>query len=406
MSKDYTGLNSKRSDQHKDLTNSRIQKDQEVIQKFTYWLQTHRPLAPRDTLQSLSTGVVGSSDIDCHQAVMKGKSAMKKMVGKYASQINLSRKDSVNNLEAAISTLHRSDEKTADANIFIKKIFRMLSATSGGSFTMSDVSRRNAFKYELSPFPMSIFNEKGFMRKNPKSNLDDAIIDASKEKSSLGDVSADLDVVSDGGFLLNWYVWPHSQTYRQIMNEYITFLESTYKSQFHSKRLYVVFDGYSNECIGVKSYERYRRQEKNIAADVDFNLDSMVSLNQKCFLSKVCNKRKFVDLLAEQLKNYIHVSVAKEDADTLIVRTALKIKKKSSRPMTVIGNDTDLFVLLIANMPSTTKSLLNKKLKRMRYFKFHCINNSNNIFCLPMPLAVVTQHLHFSVPAKKHFSII
>ncbi|XP_044004211.1 uncharacterized protein LOC122849544 [Aphidius gifuensis] len=118
---EYTGVNTRRSEQHKDSTRSRINIDQKDVEKFVFWLNTHQPFTPRQTLMSLSTGAIGTPNINCHLAVIMGKKAMKKMIGKNAEQVKLSKQDGVKNLSHAVSILHHAEDTSATDHMARKK---------------------------------------------------------------------------------------------------------------------------------------------------------------------------------------------------------------------------------------------------------------------------------------------
>lgn len=151
-----------------------------------------------------------------------------------------------------------------------------------------------------------------------------------------------LTYVVDGGWLLHKVFWPHEETYLQIFSIYHTFLLTYFGAD-----AIVVFDGYNNELIGMKSYKRYRRKEKNVGPCVEIAENTLVSLTQKTFLSNVANKFKFVDLLATfLLRNRMRSKTAYEGADYLIVKTALALSRESEKPVAIAGNYVNLLVLL------------------------------------------------------------
>lgn len=79
----------------------------------------------------------------------------------------------------------------------------------------------------------------------------------------------------------------------------------------------------------------------------------LVTLTQTKFLSNICNKHKFVESLSVYLKSTaIKVKQADEDADLLIVNTAIDLKIHSRNFVEVVGNDIDLLVLLIGLTPA------------------------------------------------------
>ncbi|XP_034947845.1 uncharacterized protein [Chelonus insularis] len=176
------------------------------------------------------------------------------------------------------------------------------------------------------------------MRKGTKSDLYDVFetINASSK------ILKESVCVIDGGWLLHQVQWPHSKTFRDICDLYVSYIHR------HFPEAYIVFDGYSNENVAVKTYERFRRNEKNFAPDVNINMDLMVLLTREKFLANIANKHKFINLLTESLRqSNIHVEVANGDADTLIVTTAIELKNRVSKSVVVVGNDVDLIVLLV-----------------------------------------------------------
>ena len=60
------------------------------------------------------------------------------------------------------------------------------------------------------------------------------------------------------------------------------------------------------------------------------------------------NKAKFIELLSRHIANDGHdIRNSKGDADTLIVSAAIQYTKKQENEVAVVGNDTDVLVLLI-----------------------------------------------------------
>ena len=60
------------------------------------------------------------------------------------------------------------------------------------------------------------------------------------------------------------------------------------------------------------------------------------------------NKANFIELLSRHIANDGHdIRNSKGDADTLIVSAAIQYTKKQENEVVVVGNDTDVLVLLI-----------------------------------------------------------
>lgn len=342
----YCGVLSATSEQHVDLSKSRINKDQNDIQHFLFWLNEHSPFEYRTSLMSLSTGIIGGHNINCRLAVEKGLRGMALMVDKNAANVSLSAAFKVKNLAAAQHAININDEHFVTVDTLL--LFQWISVLFQGNTELT----RNALTYELSPFPLSLFDEQGLMRKTPKSQLYKMFRPFIQSESLLSSCT----YVVDGGWLLHSVLWPHSKTYGDIFHVYMSYVVKHFGTNAT-----IIFNGYNNELIGVKSYERYRRREKCVAHDVEIAKDKLVILSQSKFLSNVANKYKFVNLLSTFLKRHnIRTEIATEDADTLIVRTTIEMNQSSNRPVAIVGNDVDLLILLIGLAGNTDDILFRK----------------------------------------------
>ncbi|KAL7286444.1 hypothetical protein TKK_0019392 [Trichogramma kaykai] len=90
---EYCQFESHLSEQHVDLSNSRIQRDRKDIEQLIFWLNNRKPFSENSSLISLSTGVIAVSSINCHLAFEVGERAMSKMVGKNVHDVSLSMAD-------------------------------------------------------------------------------------------------------------------------------------------------------------------------------------------------------------------------------------------------------------------------------------------------------------------------
>lgn len=97
----------------------------------------------------------------------------------------------------------------------------------------SDDDPRKLFKYELVPFPMSIFTEDG-MRKSIKSVPIYEEIDLASSKHA----------VLDGGYLLRKVVWSNNSaaTFRSMCKTYVDYMKNRFRCN-----ITVVFDRYPDD---------------------------------------------------------------------------------------------------------------------------------------------------------------
>ncbi|KAJ8678202.1 hypothetical protein QAD02_013989 [Eretmocerus hayati] len=190
------------------------------------------------------------------------------------------------------------------------------------------------FLYELCTYPAALFNEKG-MIDSKKSRFSDEFPHSNK-------VPANPCYVIDGGLLLHKVLWKPNQTIRDIITRYVTHV----KSHYSGSETFVVFDGYPDDC-STKSYERFHRN-KTVGAEIQFNSDTPVKCNQELFLSNEVNKKRFIQMLSRELQMAdIKVNVAEEDADLLIIQTAVNVARaKPDENVVVVGEDIDLLVIM------------------------------------------------------------
>lgn len=361
----YCDFRSETSEQHVDLSDSRLNKDNADLKRMNDWLLTHKPFEYRESLTSLSTGIVGAANINCHEALKQGHQSMAAIVGKNAQSVSMSCKYKVKPLSVAQSGVH-VDSKCSNVDSML--LFQRICVLTKDN---EDLTKKS-FSYELSPFPLSLFDKDGIMRKNKKSELF-TVFQTSLVSDSL---LSTFSYVIDGGFLLHQINWSHGKTYEEVFQQYYRYIVTNY-----NERSIVVFDGYNSEQFGVKSYERYRRKEKNVAADVVFDANMLISLTQTKFLSNIGNKQKFVELLAKYLRdNGMTVFQADEDADILIVNTAIDLSKKINTPVSVVGNDVDLLVLLVGLTPTSENVYFYKVTASKRFGNMlYCTSENNQL---------------------------
>lgn len=112
------------------------------------------------------------------------------------------------------------------------------------------------------------------MRKTQKS----ALYELFEPLSSIPVLNNKVHVI-DGGFLLHRVVWNKDSTFKQIIQQYITYL-----LQHYPGNTWIIFDGYADEMNSTKNNERIRRLEKNACVDISITSEIMKpSVNQKFF---------------------------------------------------------------------------------------------------------------------------
>lgn len=109
----------------------------------------------------------------------------------------------------------------------------------------------------------------------------------------------------------------------------------------------VVFDGYP-EYPTTKSEEQERRAAKEGCIDINVEPEIITSIPQQKFLSNQRNKIQFISLLCKDFQECGIVTVqAESDADRIMVQHALAASRISNSSAVLVGEDTDLLVLLL-----------------------------------------------------------
>lgn len=107
----------------------------------------------------------------------------------------------------------------------------------------------------------------------------------------------------------------------------------------------IVFDGYASGP-STKDVTHLHRSKGKSSTDIHFTPDMTLQTRKDLFLANPNNKQRFIDLLSSELqKNMCMVVCSEDDADCMIVAEALDSAK--SKVTVVVGDDTDLLVLLI-----------------------------------------------------------
>ncbi|KAK3716294.1 hypothetical protein QZH41_014573, partial [Actinostola sp. cb2023] len=119
----------------------------------------------------------------------------------------------------------------------------------------------------------------------------------------------------------------------------------------------IVFDSYEEEST--KSMTQQRRANGKVGATVNFTAEMKVAMKKDVFLSNAKNKQQFIEMLATFLRNIdCQTRQAKGDADVLIVKTT--VESASEKTTILVGDDTDLLVLLLYYTPSNSCDLFFK----------------------------------------------
>lgn len=326
---EYGGISFVSSEQHVDCRDSRISKDQKDITELEKFFSSHPPFPIHNKVVSISTGVVGDKSINCYKAGEVGKIGMKLMIGNNFKDVKLKRTNRVLPLATGNSAIKVHDKITPIDPLLLFHRLLMKKET--------DEELIDYLQYELAPFPLSLLNEAGLL-KTKKSIMYDIFEECEDE-------DIECTHVIDGGFLLHRVVWQQNQSFASICTSYITYVRKHYGSNS-----VIVFDGYSVNTGNTKQAEQQRRGLTHTCADVHFDENMTATVAQEKFLANSKNKERLITMLAEKMTNEGYMTKqAVDDADSLIIQTAIEMS--SAHHVTVIGEDVDLLILLVALAP-------------------------------------------------------
>ena len=201
---------------------------------------------------------------------------------------------------------------------------------------------QNVFDHELCHYPQ-LCSSVNAIQPSTISSLADALW--CSEAEILPGPSETVQYVLDGGALLHRIPWTRRATYDQIFEQYSAYV-----------RTIVVFDGYSDNP-STKECAHMRRSGGTIGVTVYFTSSMALQTKNKEFLSNKPNKHSFIALLSQRLEQaWCEIHQARGDADVLIVQTALTSAAKQDTVL--VGDDTDLFVLLIYHAKNVRHNVL------------------------------------------------
>ena len=174
-----------------------------------------------------------------------------------------------------------------------------------------------SLEYELTPFPLSLFSNKDQkMNKANKAGFSNTSLKGLTDPLNLTDQPCSSLVV-DGGWLLYMVKWEQGQTWQEIADSYLSYVQYLGR---HSQKITVVFDGYSSSP---KDHDHIRRT-KNSCCNLQIVPDMIHLTPRAKFMDNTHNKSELIHLLSLTFQKYqITVVQCDNDADSSIVRVAL-----------------------------------------------------------------------------------
>ena len=323
------------SEQHKESTICRKDRDFSDMNVIIEYLTLKNPFCGDPAiLRSISTGISAVKSVNVDDAINVGNKVISKMVGLSVKDFTPRRKDQCVLMTEKDHPGSKNKMSNIDPNVLFQRIMVVLASKK-------DSSVPSYFKFELSSFPLSLFDSHCNMRNANKTELAKSIAIMSNyhPEEEVMEMESEMKKVVNGGWLLHKIPWKKEETYVEIFTHYDNYLSSKYGSSNTT----IVFDGYSGPSTKDMTHNK---RSKTISSEVLFSNDMKLTTSKEEFLSNVNNKSRFLMELGNFLQQKgFTVLNSQGDADVMIVKTSIDSAKTHSTIL--VGEDTDLLVLLI-----------------------------------------------------------
>ncbi len=296
----FAGVELGYSQQHQDITKSRVKRDNDDLRNIVNFLEQSSPFDKDiSNLKSISTGVSAANHCNAEESKVIGQRILKSMEGKSLAQFSFKKKD-----QAVLMTSKSSDQKNSsisrlETTLLFQRCISVLKR--------SEVDQQSTFCYELSSFPTSMFDEFDLLRSADKPELAKGIAKAviTNENCVVSTIKPLLTgtlkyyiisnsyiltgsllvgcvmYVLDGGAFLHSVPWNKGETYSAIFDNYHKYLAK------HFPGAIIVFDGY-DDGPSTKDIAHIRRS-KIVGREVEFSEQMQLTTGKEEFLSNVKN---------------------------------------------------------------------------------------------------------------------
>ena len=318
------------SDQHREATCARRSRDSKDTEKVTQFLFDHQVF--NGPLRNVANGVHADSSVNAHHALDVGSRIISSMSGENAAEYVFRKKDQVITLGHKVSVQLGEEMVNVDSQLLFQRLISIASC--------SQENIDELFAYELCAYPPALFDDRGLMLEANKALLADAMWKVSQGAAlsqSLPERSLSCHVI-DGGSLLHRLPWKRGSSFDDICRMYVDHIRRNYSQPV------IVFDGYESGP-STKDSTHLRRTKNIVGARVNFVGSMPLTMKKEHFLANKENKQQFISVLSDRLRlEGIQVIQADADADLPITLAALDCAKQ--KPTFVIGEDTDILILL------------------------------------------------------------
>ena len=307
-------------------------KDTNLVKGF---LEERNPFEHGPVLCNVADGVHAHATVNVDDAEVIGDNILSKMVEVNADEFSFKWKDQAVTLASKSAIKVDGEAVQIDPQLLFQRL------TVAGNNNLED-----SMKYELCTFPPALFESQDLLNQPQKANFAEAIwSNITKEEVVIPKL---VQYVVDGGALLHHIPWTHGSTFGNILDSYSDYVVKKYG------KATIVFDGYCG--ASTKDMTHRRRAKGRKGPTVSFTKEMCLTVAKDVFLSDPQNKQNFLQLLGDNPQmTGCDVFHATSDADVLIVQKA--IESADNQDTTLVGDDTDLLVLLLYHTKLTSYNL-------------------------------------------------
>jgi len=151
------------SEQHKDCSESRMNRDDGDVQRLVEFLEERNPFSEDADLRSIATGVVADKGVNVDEARKVGQKVIERMVGKPVSEFSFKKKEQV----VLMNDSSCVKIEGAEVSVHPQLLFQRLISAAQGSVPVDDLD--TFFSYELCTYPPSLFENVHLLRESKKS---------------------------------------------------------------------------------------------------------------------------------------------------------------------------------------------------------------------------------------------
>ena len=313
---------------------------------------------------NIATGRISPDSVNVDDAVSIGKKQMAIYESSWPESFNGTLSSSVVTLSAGKKGVKCGSGTVYDTQLIYARVMGLVSTRQ---YDLKDL-----FRHELAPLPTSLFDDNGNMRPaTSKSVMKQKLqVTQSVRASTKPDV-----IIMDGSAILWCIHWPTSGTVQDFVDSYCHYVSQ----RLDTCDVCLIFDRYFEYSI--KSDTRRSRMSKKAGLSHKLKLSTPLP-SQQTFLTVTENKVQLIDMICEQMKekamlipssesgfkhtllitgsnevpqeisngvliNRADLRTSHEEVDVIIPQQVVNAAVQGSKNVTVVCDDTDVFILLL-----------------------------------------------------------